>query len=279
METNGENNFPMKTRSLLPILMIGLIVVNVSSSQAQTVLLSYWNFNNVSTQFSSPNIGVFANTDGGFGEVAGNYKISGNTSVNAVWSNANDVNLNFTNSLGTPNGNFSTSKTGWGVYNDSGLNKLANDTSVNKGSLILMTSTVSSSSSVQQFDMQLKSTGYQDLQLNYASRYGVINSTAIESWSYSLDGTNFISIGDISIVNGGNAQWGTYSLNLGSALDDLGTFYLRMEVTAPVGYITSVAFDNIQFTGVAAIPEPSTWALISIGLLTIGFLRLRKSRA
>lgn len=274
-------------------MILGAIALAVAHDANAQTLLSYWNFNNVSPGYLSGNgsLGSFSTTAAAYGETyvqtsgssAGTLR--SNTANGTVFSGTS-IGINFANlgTVATPiiNGKTYSSYTtqaqtntsvgGYGTFQDSPLNLAAGD-STTGNSLIIMNP--SGSSLGKYITFSLSSTGYDTLSLSYATRMSS-GATGSEIWSYSTDGVNYFSLGSITPTAG---SFGVATLNLstlsGNALDNQGTFYLRM--TIGNGTSASYALDNIQLTGVA-IPEPATVAMVVGGLgLGLGFARRNRS--
>lgn len=275
-------------------MILGAIALAAAHDASAQTLLSYWNFNNVSPGYLSGNgtLGSFSTTAAAYGETyiqtSGSAAgiLSSNTANGTIFSGTS-VNINFANlgTVATPiingktfvsnytaQGQTNTTVGGYGTFSDTTLNRVAGD-STTGNSLIIMNPSGSSLGKYVTFS--LSSTGYDTLSLSYATRISA-GTTGTEIWSYSTDGVNYFSLGSISPTAG---SFGVATLNLstlsGNALDNQGTFYLRM--TIGNGTSASYALDNIQLTGVA-IPEPATTALVVGGLgLGLGFVRRNRS--
>lgn len=267
-----------------------------AAQEARATLLSYWNFNNVSPGYLSGNgsLGSLGTSSAAYGEAytqvnnstAGT--LGANTANGTVFSGS-AIKIDFANlataatpiingktfvSTYTLQGQTNTSFGGYGTFSDNTTNRVAGDNTTG-GSLIIMNP--SGAELGKYITFSLSSLGYDTLSLSYASRISA-GATGTETWSYSLNGTSFTSLGSISPTVG---SFGLHSLNLSSlssgALDNQSAFYLRM--TIGTGTAASYAFDNIQLTGTAVspIPEPSTFALLG-GLGSLGVAALRRRR-
>jgi hypothetical protein len=53
-----------------------------------------------------------------------------------------------------------------------------------------------------------------------------------------------------------------------------GSYFIEILGTVPVGQDVSLLVNGNTFT--AAIPEPSTWAMMVLGFLAVGFLAYRR---
>jgi hypothetical protein len=272
------------------ILILGiLLLVAPTSAQAQ-ILLGYWDFNNDNPAFNSGTsaIGSFNTTAASYGEQYSSQILSSNTL--GLYSSSESLDLsNLTTGLTGSNAPMinglvgstrqmttTTQSSGFGVYQDTTINQASSD-STTGGSLILMNESGSGSLNGHYITLTLDSANYNNLALSYATR-ATSGATASEAWSYSLDGTNYFSLSTLNLSTTGT--FFNESLNLSSlssnALNNQGTFYLRVTVNYNVG--DSLSFDNIQLTGVSAVPEPSTYALMGFGVLLLS-LALRCKRA
>jgi hypothetical protein len=286
-------------KNLPRLLVLSSVVASsfvATTREAHATLLSYWNFNNVSPSYLSGNgtLGSFSTSSAAYGEAyvqtnnstAGSLR--GNTANNTVYNSAS-IGIDFSNlgTIATPlingktnastyasQGNTNSAFGGYGSFLDSTVNRVNGD-STTGGSLIVMNPSGAAVGKYVTFS--LSSLGYDTLSLSYATRISA-STTGTETWSYSLDGTNFSSLTSLTSLSQGS--FGTQTLNLsslsGSALDNQSSFYLRM--TIGTGTSASYAFDNFQLTGTAsAIPEPSTFALLG-GLGALGFGLSRRRR-
>lgn len=260
-----------------------------STQDAHATLLSYWNFNNASPGYLSGNgsLGSFSTTAASYGESYASDYLSSNTANGTVF-NSSAIKIDFANLSTAPtpiiNGKTSPGYTtqaqtnttvgGYGVFADSTTNQVSGD-STTGGSLIIMNP--SSSELGKYITFSLSSLGYNTLSLSYATRISG-SSTGTETWSYSLDGTNFSALTSLTSLSAGS--FGLQTLNLsslsGSALDNQSAFHLRM--TIGNGTTSSYAFDNFQLTGTTtAVPEPSTYALLGgVGALGLAMASRRK---
>ena len=280
----------MKMHCVLPAV---ICLVLACKAESAPVLLTYWNFNNDSPAYSSPQLGSFSATAASYGEAytAANITTSGtlasNTSNSTVFSGA-AVKIDFANvdtiAARTVNGKkwggagaqaATSDQAGFGTFTSAATNNVGSDTAGN--SLLLLNT--SGGMLNKYITFSLSSSGYDTLSLSYSARL-TSAVTANQVWTYSTDGTNYFALTTISPTANGN--WINQSLNLSTlssnALDNQTAFYLRLTYTSANSQ-GSQAFDNIQLTGVAAIPEPSTWALVALGLTTVTVLRRRRAGA
>lgn len=268
-----------------------------TAHEAHATLLTYWNFNNTNPAYLSGNgtLGSFSTTAAAYGEAytqvnnstAGT--LGGNTANGTVFSGS-PIKIDFSN-LATATdpiingktfvsgyanqGQTNTTFGGYGNFLDDTTNRVAGDITTG-GSLIIMNP--SGSTVGKYITLSLSSLGYNTLSLSFATRISG-GTTGTELWSYSLNGTDFFTLGSVTPTAG---SFGLQTLNLSSlsstALDNQSTFYVRM--TIGTGTSASYAFDNLQLNGTAIspVPEPSTYAVLG-GLSVLGLaLSQRRTR-
>ncbi|HEY9249098.1 MAG TPA: PEP-CTERM sorting domain-containing protein [Rariglobus sp.] len=267
-------------------------------ARSQSVLLSYWNFNNVSPAYLGGNgtLGSFSTSSAAYGEAYTQVNAStagslGSNTANGTVFNGSAIKIDLSNlgSATTPiingktnassytlQGQTNTTFGGYGAFLDDATNRVAGDTTTG-GSLIIMNP--SGTELGKYITFSLSSAGYNSLSLSFATRISG-TTTGTELWSYSTDGTNFTSLASVTPTAG---SFGLKTLDLSSlsstALDNQSSFYLRM--TIGTGTSASYALDNIQLTGTAisSIPEPSTYALLGgLGALGLTLARRRSRR-
>ncbi|MDE1170102.1 MAG: PEP-CTERM sorting domain-containing protein [Verrucomicrobium sp.] len=251
---------------------------------AHAVLLEYWDFNNEMAVFGSGYVGKFT-TNGATAVTSGSNNgeifnpttrtLSSNSTMGAVFTNGL-LDLSGVNGSGSGgsgvNGGATASPPVWGAYSDSTVNRLAGDTTTG-GSFIMLNSGVMSNA----LTFTLSSTGYTSLTFSSAIRFSTSTTTALATitWAYSTDGTTWVTLTPSSGTPGINSAFGTVTLTLPTAVDNLATFYIKetYDFTSTSG---SVAIDNVQLNGTAiAVPEPSSVALVIAGG-TVLIWRLRR---
>ena len=281
---------------ILSSVIAASFVWMASGAHAATSLLSYWNFNNDSPAYNSGagQLGSFNATAASYGEaytttntatVSGT--LAGNTSNSTVF-HGSAIKIDFSNidtiAARTINGKkwngagaqaATSDQAGFGTFSSSATNNVGSDTAGN--SLLLLNT---SGNMVNKYiTFSLSSAGYDTLSLSYATR--LTNAvTSSQVWSYSLtENGTYTTLATISPT--ANGTWINESLDLStlssSFLNNQSAFYLRMTYTS-ANTQGSQAIDNIQLTGVAAaIPEPSTYALLG-GLGALGCAMVRRKR-
>lgn len=243
-----------------------------------STLLTYWNFNNTSPAFNT-SLGSFSTTAASYGEqyVQSSNSVPGtlnsNSANGAVYVGSIDFANVATITNATINGktapgytlqNSTSGNAGYGAFSEAtgNLNRVAGDTTTG-GSLLFLNPSGNANNKFITFT--LSSLGYETLSLSYATRFAN-GFSGTETWTYSLDGTNYFALGSALSVSG-NATWSLKTLDftslIGTALDNKSTIFLRVAANVPTNG-GSFAFDNIQFTGtaVSAVPEPSVFALL-----------------
>ncbi|HUG09963.1 MAG TPA: PEP-CTERM sorting domain-containing protein [Opitutaceae bacterium] len=133
---------------------------------------------------------------------------------------------------------------------------------------------LTSSVGINQFSIVTNTTGWADFDPLAFSQPNDFNFTFA---AYALTGSgsvqfsfNGLDVGGLFSVAGGEYQ--AFNLDLGES------FYGQTNATLVATISGDLVFDNIQINGVAAIPEPSTYAAV-LGLLTLGFALLRRRKA
>lgn len=253
------------------LLLLPALALAVAIPSANADLLSYWNFNNDSSTYSAPNLGSLSTSASlAFGEqYDSTNKILYSNTANSTVFDSSSVYLDLSQLGGTNQNGGTTSTASWGVFSDTTTNRASTDATAS-GSLYANGTSFNN----KYITFHLSSAGYSNLGVSYAQRTGSL--TATDSWSYSLDGTNFTSI--VSISNTSTGTFQAQSFSLSSLADNQTTLYLRMTYGIPSAISSTI--DNFQFTG-TAIPEPSTVGLLTGGaaLLLVGAYRLRRKVA
>ncbi|MFA6959126.1 MAG: PEP-CTERM sorting domain-containing protein [Opitutaceae bacterium] len=264
----------------------------VTAQEAQATLLTYWNFNNVSPAFTTT-LGSFSTSGTSEAYVQSSNSVPGKllSNTNGTVFNSSSIYIDFANVATitavspTINGKTPTAYTGqngtggsagYGTFTGSTGNAVGSDAA---GDSLLLLNTAGNFNN-KYIDFSLSSLGYNTLSLTYSTR--LTNAvTASQVWTYSLNGTDFLSL--TTLTPTANGSFNTQTLNLSSlsstALDNQSSFTLRMTYTSSNAQ-GSQAFDNLQLTGTAsAVPEPSTFALLG-GVAALGLaLVSRRKRA
>jgi hypothetical protein len=280
-------------RGLLPLLAVAGLGLTGLSLRAST-LLEYWDFNNDASVFNasaSPStFGSFSTTGTGVATGSGNGEIynatsktlSSNSVSSAVYTNGIlDLNgLAATTHANGGAGGASNAAPVWGVYTNSTgasssvTNQAATDptaaggTASNGGSLGL----VNAANETDSLVFTLTSTGYTGLTFSAAERFSATNLATI-TWSYSTDDVTWTTV---TASGSPGSNFTPISLSLPGGIGNLSTFYVKesLQFGAATG---SFAIDNVQLTGnSAAVPEPTTVALlVAGGLLLVWRVRRR----
>jgi len=261
----------------------------VGQAASAAVLLEYWDFNNDSSVYSSPTLGKFAVANPGGGTSVNNGEIY-NATTKLLSSNAGGFtdgplftngSIDFSGVSGNANSG-NTSSAGFGAFADAAGNghPATNDPSTKQGSLGLF---VNSASPVNQtLVFTLMSTGYDNLAITFDGRRasGVSGPAIPAAWSYSLDGGATFTSFTTPALNGAAATFAANTFTLPKAVNNLSSFELKAVfsfTTANVG--SSYAIDNLQLTGLAAVPEPKTYALLTAGAVLVALRSKSRSLA
>ena len=265
----------IRTKTLLPVLALGIL----QTASAQTSLLTYWNFNNLSLAYNAAILGSLktsAATPTNFGEI---YKQTGNSTPGTLSSNTSNstvfnsaaIQMDFSNiaTITTlPNGPTINGKrgpayttqegtvgyAGYGTFAGSTTNVVGTDPAGD--SLIFLNG--SNTMNGKYITFSLSSLGYDTLSLSYATR---LSMTASEIWTYSTDGTNFSPLSTQNYTTTSGA-FITTTLDLSAlstnVLNNKSTFYLRLSFNSGSGN-GSYSFDNLKLTGVATSAPSSAY--------------------
>lgn len=133
--------------------------------------------------------------------------------------------------------------------------------------------------------------GYTDIVVSWDQRHSNTAARHVQ-FQYTLDGASFISFGDPFLGTAGDTWFNGRSVDLSSmaGVADNASFAFRIVSTFAPGTATYVAantgstyaaggtwrFDMVTVSA-APIPEPTTWALMALGLATIGARALRRA--
>ena len=221
-------------------ILAGLLLL-LCSSRANATLIAYWNFDNYSDTASattlSANAGVGVLTIVGFPD-ADLFQETGTTLNETVPA---DLLTNQAISLRNPAGNN-------GDY----------------------------------LQLAISLTGFQDPVLTYVTKKSDANGYDINQWSYSTDGgTNFTNFGAaVDPVTIAGTTWTaslvTRDFTGVSALSNQASVILRYTLNGGSGAAARNIIDNIQINATTfVVPEPSTCALLSLGLFGLAMSRRR----
>jgi hypothetical protein len=123
--------------------------------------------------------------------------------------------------------------------------------------------------------------GFQDPVLTYVTKKTDVNGFDINQWSYSTDGgtifTNFgAAVNPVTVAVGFTGGLVTEDFTGVGALTNQTSVILRYTFGGGAGSAgTRNDIDNIQINATTIIPEPSTFALVSLGLLGLVMSRRR----
>lgn len=120
--------------------------------------------------------------------------------------------------------------------------------------------------------LNLTSSGYQDLVLSFAAR-GTGTGFSANQVSYSFDGLDFTDFGDSFDPRDGS-NWNIFTFDFGGLLDDQEDLFIRITLDGATGPTGNNRFDNLQISG-ALIPAPGAIALLGIA----GLVGTRRRRA
>lgn len=124
--------------------------------------------------------------------------------------------------------------------------------------------------------IQFSTLGLTDIVLSFATQR---TSTGFNSnqLAYSLDGVSYTNFG--SAFNPATSfALATFDLSSISALNNQANVYLRYTLNGATSSSGNNRIDNLQVTGVVAVPAPTTLALAGIAGVCFGFRRLRRRK-
>jgi hypothetical protein len=142
------------------------------------------------------------------------------------------------------------------------------------------------------FQFQLSTIGFTGLGVSFDQASSSTGPRDFD-FAYSTDGSVFTTFASYSVLQNGlapNASWnGTtpstaysfaFDLSGISAIDEQASVYFRLinssTTSAGGGTVASTGTDRVDnFTVYSPVPEPSTAALLGLGLLAFGFIRRR----
>lgn len=130
--------------------------------------------------------------------------------------------------------------------------------------------------------------GYKSLTISWDDKR---SNTAANSevFQYSTDGVNFTTFG--SVIKASNTNFAHHSVDLSSIAgvnnDTSFAFRILAAYDTTGAYVGTVGnystggtirFDNVSITGVSAVPEPESYAMLLAGLGLMGALARRKAK-
>lgn len=133
--------------------------------------------------------------------------------------------------------------------------------------------------------------GFTGITVSWDQRHSNTSARGVEFF-YSTDGTNFISFGSISNATAGDTWFNNRSIDLSSVtgVDNNANFAFRIlqrptsgsnyeasNTTATYATSGTWRFDMVTINGIAAVPEPTSIALLSSALVGTAFIRGRRS--
>ncbi len=133
------------------------------------------------------------------------------------------------------------------------------------------------------FQFTLSTIGYQNIMVSFGQE-GSSTGPANYQFQYSTDGSAFVNFGSvITLTSTSSFKTSTFDLSLVLGLNNLASAVFRVVDTSTVaiggGTVATAGtgrIDNFTVTGdLAAIPEPSVYMLLGVGILICGqrFLR------
>ena len=136
--------------------------------------------------------------------------------------------------------------------------------------LALFDTSANGKSAVFRFSMN----GFRDLEVSYAAERG-FSGFQSHTWASSIDGVNWVEQQTISPIF---TLYESMSLNTIRSLDNASNAYLRLTFFGATNSNNNSynRLDNIQFNA-SAVPEPTSWLLISSISLAPALLRLRRT--
>jgi hypothetical protein len=93
------------------------------------------------------------------------------------------------------------------------------------------------------------------------------NGTQPSDVRFVFDGTTYININPV-----GNQPWTQYSFNVTATGNDTFSVAFRNDPSFD-------GLDNFSVSSVSAVPEPSTWAMMILGFVGLGFMTYRRKNS
>lgn len=140
------------------------------------------------------------------------------------------------------------------------------------GSALRLTFQNNGGGNAKSFQFTVSTVGLSNLSLSYATQ--TLNTSLVQTLSYSTDGTNFTNVGSFTPTT----QFTTASFNLPTAVDNLTSVTFRITISGPAqNRLEYNDFDNIQLTA-SAVPEPGTIGAGLFGAIGLCWQQRRRLR-
>jgi len=274
----------MKNHSKNIVLLVGLASL-LTLSQAKAAVITEWNFDNLASGSTdlTPAASSGVNTSTASAESIG-MTAPGKTGANPVTGATGPDTSNINNEVGTDTDNKGSSNNTWRIV---GTNGWSSTTPIGSQGAQFSTSTVGFNSITMSFDLEITSQGEANMQVEYT-----LNGTSWLNAPLTYTGGNGGSIAsnssDPNLVVGSyfhsdtsassNLWFNDITATFAGASNDA-NFAVRIVNAATgsddVALHNNAALNNssgnwrlddVQIDGTAAVPEPSTWALLLGGM-------------